>query len=107
MTPSMPACLTAALLALAANATAAPGAPAGDAGIGKALHEKDCVACHARRFDGDAAKIYLRPDRRVQTREQLAAQVARCNTQLSTSYFPEEEEHVATYLNLQYYKFKP
>ena len=26
---------------------------------------------------------------------------------LATRYFPEEEEHVAAYLNLRYYKFKP
>jgi mono/diheme cytochrome c family protein len=96
--------LTAALLALAVNASA-QGTPAGDATIGKALHEKDCVACHARRFDGDAAKMYLRSDRRVQTPKQLTAQVAYCNSQLATRYFPEEEAHVAAYLDLQYYKF--
>jgi mono/diheme cytochrome c family protein len=98
------ALLTATLLALAVNASA-QGIPAGDPKIGKTLHEKDCVACHASRFGGDAAKIYLRPDRRVQTPKQLAAQVAFCNSQLATHYFPEEEAHVAAYLDLQYYKF--
>jgi len=35
------------------------------------------------------------------------AQVQMCNVQLGAGYFPEEEEHVAAYLNLHYYKFKP
>jgi hypothetical protein len=50
--------------------------------------------------------MYLRADRKVRTPEQLMAQVRTCNVQLGTNYFPEEEEHVAAYLNLQYYKFK-
>ena len=79
----------------------------GDAKIGKTLSDKDCIACHARKFDGDADAIYLRADRRVRTPEQLAAQITYCNTELGTNYFPEEEEHIAVYLNLQYYKFKP
>ena len=41
------------------------------------------------------------------TPEQLLAQVRACNTQLGKNYFPEEEEHVAAYLNLKYYKFPP
>jgi len=80
---------------------------AGDPKAGKALADKDCVDCHARRFDCDASRIYLRSDRKVHTPAQLMAQIGVCNTQLSTGYFPEEEEHVAAYLNLQYYKFKP
>jgi mono/diheme cytochrome c family protein len=96
--------LTAALLALAADASA-QAAPAADPKIGKTLHDKDCAACHARRFDGDAAKIYLRSDRRVHTPKELAAQVSFCNSQLGTRYFPEEEAHVAAYLDLQYYHF--
>jgi len=94
-----------AIVAAAASAQTPP--PAASAAAGKTLHDKDCVACHARQFGGDPAKIYLRPDHRVKTPAQLRAQVAFCNSQLGTSWFPEEEEHVAAYLNLQYYKFKP
>lgn len=79
----------------------------GNPKIGKTMSDKDCVGCHQRQFDGDAAKIYLRSDRKVHTPAQLMAQIGRCNSQLGTNYFPEEEEHVAAYLNLQYYKFKP
>ncbi len=77
------------------------------AAAGKALHDKDCAACHAKRFDGDPARIYLRPDRRVNTPAQLKAQVAYCNSQLGAGLFPEDEEHIALYLDLTYYKFKP
>ena len=99
---------------LAAALLVAPPVPAqqpkalahGDAAAGKALADKDCVACHVRRF-GDAATIYTRADRKVRTAEQLLAQVRFCNIDLKAGYFPEEEEHVAAYLNLTYYKFKP
>jgi hypothetical protein len=33
--------------------------------------------------------------------------VQACNTNLGKGYFPEEEEHIAVYLNLEFYKFKP
>lgn len=98
-------------LGLALALTLAPTAPAtattpGDAAAGKTLHEKDCVACHARKFGGDATKIYLRADRKVTTPAKLKAQIAMCNTELGTGYFPEEEDHLAAYLELSYYKFK-
>ena len=78
----------------------------GDARAGQVLAERDCVTCHTRRF-GDATTIYTRTDRKVQTPAQLLAQVQYCNIELKSGYFPEEEEHVAAYLNQQYYKFKP
>src|SRR5512140_2912274 len=77
----------------------------GDAAIGKVMTQRDCVACHAQRFAGDADRMYLRPDHRVRTPQQLAAQVSYCNAQLGTKYFPDEEEHVAAYLNQRYYHF--
>ena len=46
-------------------------------------------------------------DRRVGTPSQLLAQMQRCNVELGKGYFPDEEEHIAAYLNLRYYKFKP
>ena len=74
---------------------------------GKALVDKDCVGCHAQRFAGDPDQMYLRADRRVKTPAQLLAQVQACNMNLGKGYFPEEEEHIAMYLNLEFYKFKP
>jgi ketopantoate hydroxymethyltransferase len=79
---------------------------AGDPAVGKPLVEKDCVACHERKF-GDAAKAYTRIDRKVHSAEQLLAQVQLCNVELKSGYFPDEEEHVAAYLNTRFYGFKP
>ena len=98
-----------ALLSLALPAVAdEPALPfaKGDPKAGAELVSKDCVACHARRFDGDADRIYLRADRKVRTPAQLSTQVSYCNTELGTAYFPDEEEHVAAFLNQQYYHFK-
>ena len=78
----------------------------GDPQRGHALVERDCNGCHVR-LVGDADRIYLRDDRRVRTPAQLQAQVAYCNMQLATGYFPDEEEHVAAWLDQRYYRFKP
>ena len=78
----------------------------GDAKLGEAMATRDCVACHARRFDGDADRIYLRADRKVRTPTQLVAQIRYCNTELGAGYFPDEEEHLAAYLNKRYYHFQ-
>jgi cytochrome c553 len=102
-------CLTVVAATGAAAQPATPQPPAfakGDAAIGKALSDKDCVECHERRF-GDADTIYSRADRKVRTPEQLLQQVRYCSAQVGSNYFPEEDEHVAAYLNLQYYKFRP
>jgi cytochrome c553 len=80
---------------------------AGDAHAGRTIAERDCIGCHAERFKGDADQMYRRPDRRVKTPAQLLAQVQACNVNLGKGYFPEEEEHIAAYLNLEFYKFAP
>ena len=102
------AMLSLALAAAADGPASPPPLPfaKGDPKVGAQLASKDCVACHARRFDGDAERIYLRADRKVRTAAQLSTQVSYCNTELGTGYFPDEEEHVAAFLNQQYYHFK-
>ena len=77
-----------------------------DAASGRRLVERDCVACHARRFT-DASMMYTRADRRVHSAAQLLAQVQRCNVELNSGYFPDDEENVAAFLNDAFYKFKP
>jgi len=99
------ATLGAAAAALAQHPSPSPFSK-GDPAQGQALVDKDCNDCHIRQF-GDRDRIYTRADRRVKTPEQLRAQIAFCNTQLSTGYFPEEEEHIAAWLNQRYYRFKP
>ncbi len=103
---------TLALIMLLAAATAlAQKQPApfssGDAKAGKALVERDCVSCHAAKFAGDPDRMYTRPEHHVNTPAKLLAQVQACNTNLAKGYFPEEEEHIAAYLNLEFYKFAP
>ena len=96
----------ASLAAIAADPQPRPFA-AGDPEQGKKIVETDCISCHAQRFKGDADRMYLRPDHKVKTPEQLLSQVRVCNSQLAKNYFPDEEEHIAAYLNSRYYKFKP
>ncbi len=91
--------------AFAAGVHAAPPAK-GDAKAGKILHDKSCVSCHVSMFGGDGSAIYTRTDHKVRTPEQLAARIAGCNANTGTGWFPEDEAHVAAYLNQQYYKFK-
>jgi hypothetical protein len=78
---------------------------AGDVKIGKALVEKNCIECHVRLLGGDGSKMYTRSDRKVTSSATLLAQVALCNSQLGAQWFPEDEVHVATFLNQTYYKF--
>ncbi|MDO9466605.1 MAG: cytochrome c [Thiobacillus sp.] len=87
------------------SAQAAPFAK-GDPKAGKTLHDKACVSCHVSMFGGDGSKIYSRADRKVQSAQQLAARISGCNANTGAGWFPEDEAHVAAYLNQQYYKFK-
>jgi hypothetical protein len=97
-----------ALMALAAFALAAAPFLKGDPKIGeKLVAEANCNSfCHASLVGGDGTEIYTRVNRRVKTPQQLLTQVRFCNTQLGTNWFPEDEEHVAAYLNQRYYKLK-
>ena len=65
-----------------------------------------CAKCHSEKVGGDGSRMYTRPDRKVKTPGQLLTQVGVCNTQLNTGWFPEDEEHVAAFLDRDYYKFK-
>ncbi|MGB8337731.1 MAG: hypothetical protein WCD07_06695 [Burkholderiales bacterium] len=77
----------------------------GDAKIGKTLVEKNCISCHARQFGDDGSKMYTRAEHKVTSRAKLLAQIAMCNSQLNTQWFPEDELHAAAFLNQEYYKF--
>lgn len=93
------------LLLAAAQAHADPFAK-GDPGIGKTLHDKSCLACHISIAGGDGSAIYTRPQRKVGNPQQLLSRIRICNTNSGAGWFPEEEMHVAAYLNLNYYHFK-
>ena len=93
------------LLLITSAAHAAP-FEKGDAQKGKALVEKQCVACHVSMFKGDGSSVYTRADRKVKTPSQLATRISGCNTNTGAGWFPEDEADVGAYLNKTYYKFK-
>ena len=90
------------LLAVAPAVVLAAGDPAEG---GKLVAENHCETCHHNKTLGDAKAIYLRKDRKVTSLEKLRAQIALCNTGLDLKLFPDDEEHIAAYLNQTYYKF--
>ena len=69
------------------------------------LHQKSCVACHARMYGGDGSKMYTRDGRMLSNRLELLQRVAACNAQMNAGWFPEEEGSVAAWLNKLYYRF--
>jgi hypothetical protein len=76
-----------------------------DAGEGRKLVQTHkCETCHQEKVYGPVGTIYLRKDRKVTSWAKLKAQVAGCNSMLNIGLFPEEEEHIAKYLNEAYYK---
>ena len=77
-----------------------------DPKAGKALLDKSCTSCHINMFGGDGSKIYTRPDSKIKSASQLAARISACNTNSGAGLFPEDEAHIAAYLNQQYYHFK-
>jgi len=100
------AALAAAIPVHAAVAMAAAPSANGNTELGKSLNDKDCVDCRAQRVGGDGARIYFRGERRVHGPDQFLAQVSYCSPEFGAVYFPDEEEHLAAYLNKQYYRFK-
>lgn len=77
-----------------------------DAKAGKALHDKQCVACHVQRWGGDGSAVYTRAERKIKDATALRQRVAACSAQTGSKFFPEDEANVAAYLAQQYYKFK-
>ena len=90
----------------AAEVVANPLFAKADVAAGKALHDKNCISCHASSYGGDGAGIYMRDYAKVKTSKGLVAQVRNCNTMIGLKWFEEEELNVAAYLNQTYYKFE-
>lgn len=103
----MLALATAALLATALPSRSAedPWGKSPDLAAGKAMHAEKCVACHQRMYGGDGSTMYTRDGRLLGTKLDILQRVAACNSQVSAGWFPEEEGHVAAWLNATYYKF--
>jgi mono/diheme cytochrome c family protein len=82
-----------------------PAQAAGDPKLGKPLHDKQCVACHVKLLGGDGSAMYTRKPRRFNNAVALGQRVAACSAQTNAGWFPDDEAHVAAWLNQTYYKF--
>jgi cytochrome c553 len=95
-----------ALILLSSVAQAEPPWGQVDLKAGEALHAKDCTACHIRMYGGDGSTMYTRAGRMLSNRLEVLQRVASCNATMSTGWFPDDEAHVAAWLNSVYYQFK-
>lgn len=91
--------LTLSAAALAATLLAAPAAQAADLALGKKLYNENCVNCHG-------AEKFSAPNRKVHSLSSLKTFVQGCATNLSLSWFEDEVDAVAAYMNQEFYKFK-
>ncbi len=97
---------TLALLTLTTTVLATPFAN-GDPANGKKLFDKyKCNSCHIDMVGGDGSAIFTRPNHKVTRPAELSAQMKRCSGMIGANITAQEEEHLAAYLNQQYYKFK-
>lgn len=96
------------LMFFSAAAHADPFAKA-DPKAGKSAYEEaKCQTCHNSLKDmgGDGNRIFTRPDRRVKDSQGLLRMVRLCADRTGAAVFPEDTEHIAAYLNQQFYKFQ-
>ncbi len=100
MKPSLFAVLVSSLL-LAGHAMADTKAAdtKGDPKIGKMLVSQKCSRCHDD-------SVYSRPDHMIKSYDALVSRIRACNTNTNAGLFPDDEAHIAAYLNLTYYHFK-
>ena len=94
------------ILLLCGTVQAAPFAE-GDAKAGKKLFDQyQCNRCHIGKMGGDGSAIFTRAERSVTRAEKLIPQIKVCSGMVGASLTPQQEQHLAAYLNQQYYKFK-
>lgn len=89
--------LAPALLLFVATGASAAMLP-GDTARGKAVHGKQCVACHD-------SSVYTRPDRRIKSVEGLIGQVNFCVQQTGAKLDREQVNDVVKYLDEAFYRF--
>ena len=83
----------------------AQAAQAADEANGKALHDENCTSCHIQMTGGDGSALYTRKDRKMKSMDSLKTQILRCASAKNLSWFDEEVNDVAAYLNATYYEF--
>ena len=72
---------------------------------GKALHQENCIACHAAMTGGEGSVLYTRDDRGVKSLDALSKQVDRCQSSLGLNWSNDHISSVQQYLNELFYKF--
>jgi len=73
-------------------------ATAADIENGDDLHFENCTGCHQE-------EIYTQDNRNVRSMERLVLQVRFCKDTLELSWFDEDVDDVAGFLNQAYYRF--
>jgi len=71
----------------------------GDAAHGKAVHDKQCVACHDN-------SVYTRADRKINSVEALIGKVNGCVRQTGLKLDRDQVNNVVKHLDESFYKFK-
>lgn len=74
-------------------------ASAADIENGDDLHFENCTGCHQQ-------EIYTQDHRNVQSMQRLVLQVRFCKDTLELSWFDEDVDDVAEFLNQTYYHFQ-
>ena len=94
-------------LSLGSNSAHAVLFAKGNAELGAKLHAKTCASCHNSMMpDGKGEELYSEDFRKVTDAGGLKTMVQFCATRTNSGWFDEELEHVARYLNDNFYKFK-
>ncbi len=75
-------------------------AVAADVAHGQKLQQQHCLSCHDN-------SMYTRKARKVTSLDGLHKQVRRCEQTLGLTWFDEDIDDVAAYLNRDFYHFKP
>jgi cytochrome c2 len=94
-------------LSLAAGTALAQPFADGNADTGKKFFaDNKCNRCHIGKVGGDGSAIFTRPDRIVNSPEQMIDRFHVCSGAIGMTLTKQNEEDLGAYLNQNYYKFK-
>ena len=65
---------------------------------GKSLHDENCLRCHNE-------SKYIRKNRMIKNFQQLHERIKQCELMAELTWFDEEIDDVAAYLNTEFYHF--